>query len=25
MKTAEVAAVLRRYGFSLPDQKYDQK
>ncbi|MGA8212060.1 MAG: molybdate ABC transporter substrate-binding protein [Candidatus Sulfotelmatobacter sp.] len=25
MKTAEVTAVLRRYGFSLPDQKDDQK
>jgi molybdate transport system substrate-binding protein len=25
VKTAEVAAVLRRYGFSLPDQKDKQK
>jgi len=25
IKTAEVAALLRRYGFSLPDQKEDQK
>lgn len=25
VKTAEVAAVLRRYGFSLPEQKDDQK
>jgi molybdate transport system substrate-binding protein len=25
VKTAEVATVLRRYGFTLPDQKDDQK
>jgi molybdate transport system substrate-binding protein len=25
VKTAEVAAVLRHYGFSLPDQKEDEK